>query len=258
MRLRTYKALARGVLLESVRRKDLWVVAILGFLIMVSSGGLGLYGLRGLESFAKDLAVSVLGLFTTVLAVLNASRLMPEEIKQRTLYPLLARPISRFDLLVGKYIGAVLATWIAFAILATTTALALIIFGVHFEWIMAQYVIAKMMGLAVLCAVTLALSLYMTPAASATMSFILAFGSSMIVRALVMANDGSAASTTWLFKGINAIVPQYGLFDFGGRVANVGWGPVPTWVMSSLFVYAIIYSSTALLFAWARFRIKAL
>ncbi len=258
MKLQVYKALARGVLLESVRRKDLWVVAILGFLIMVAAGALGLYGMQGLESFAKDLAVSVLGLFTTILAVMNSSRLLPEEIKQRTLYPLLARPISRMDLLVGKLLGAVLSTWIAFAILATTTALSLVIFGVHFEVIMAQYVVAKMLGLAVLCAVTLALSLYLTPAAAATLSFILAFGGSMIVRALVMAYDGSSPAMGWLYKVLNALIPQYGLFDFGGRVSNVGWAPVPVRVMGFLVAYAAVYGAASLTIAWAAFRKKAI
>src|SRR5690349_3337416 len=58
MKFRVYKALARGVVLESVRRKDLWVVAILGFLILIASGALGFFGVEGLQSFAKDLAAS--------------------------------------------------------------------------------------------------------------------------------------------------------------------------------------------------------
>ena len=52
MNPRAWVTLARGVLLESVRRKDLWVVAILGFLIMASAGALGFFGMRGLETFA--------------------------------------------------------------------------------------------------------------------------------------------------------------------------------------------------------------
>ena len=85
MRLRAYKALARGVILEALRRKDLWVVAILGFLIISAAGALGFFGIEGLEVFAKDLAVTVLGLFSTIVAVLTASRLLPDEIRQRTL-----------------------------------------------------------------------------------------------------------------------------------------------------------------------------
>lgn len=251
-------ALARGVLLESVRRKDLWVVAILGFLIMISAGALGYFGADGLKVFVKDLAVTVLGMFSAIVAVLTAGRMLPDEIRQRTLYPLLSRPISRFDLLLGKLTGAVLVTWVAFFMLAALTALALASFRVEFEPIMLQYVGAKMMGLAVLCAVALALSCFMTPAAAATLSFVLAFGSGMIVRALTMAYETSAPGMQWAFKLLNATLPQFGLFDLGSRVANIGWSPVPLWVMLALGVYMVVYVGAMLTLSWARFRRQAL
>jgi ABC-type transport system involved in multi-copper enzyme maturation permease subunit len=257
-KVRIWKALARGVLLESLRRKDLWVVAILGFLIICAAGALGFFGITGLEAFAKDLGVTVLGLFSTIMAVLTSCRLLPDEIKQRTLYPLLSRPISRFDLLFGKWLGAVLVTWIAFLLLCLLTAGALASFHVHFEPIMAQYVIAKMMGLAVVCAVSLALGTWMTPQAAATLSFILAFGSTLIVRALLMAYDSGNPAMAWVFKLINAILPQYSLFDLGGRAANIGWAPVPLWVMGFLLLYMIVYSFGMLGLSWSKFRRQAI
>jgi len=257
-RIRIWKAIARGVLLESLRRKDLWVVAILGFIIILAAGALGFFGVAGLEVFAKDLAVTVLGLFSTVVAILTSSRLLPEEIKNRTLYPLLARPISRFDLLAGKLLGAVLATWIGFLCLAVLTAVALTTFHVQFELVMLQYLIAKMMGLVVLCAVSITLSTFMTPAAAATMSFVLAFGSSMIVRGLVMASYTASTPLQFLFKTVNAILPQYSLFDMGSRAANIGWGPTPMWVMGALLIYMALYSFGMLGLSWSKFRKQAI
>ena len=200
MKPRVYRALARGVVLESLRRKDLWVVAILGFLIMIAAGTLGFFGTTGLEAFIKDLAVTVLGMFSTIVAVLTSSRLLPDEIRQRTLYPLLSRPITRLDLLIGKLLGAILVTWIAFFILAALTGVALATFHVRFEPIMVQYLVGKMLGLALVCSVSLALSTYMTPAAASTMSFVLAFGSAMIVRALVMGYEDANPFLQVLFK----------------------------------------------------------
>lgn len=258
MRIRSWKALARGVVLESVRRKDLWVVAILGFIIMLSAGALGFFGFEGLESFAKDLATTVVGLFSTILAVLTACRLVPDEIRNRTLYPLIARPISRFDLLVGKFLGSVIVTSIAFLILCGLTALSLAMFHVHFEAIFAQYVIAKMLGLCVVCALSLCLSLFMTPNAAATMSFILAFGSTMIIRALTMAYESASPAMQPLFKVLNGILPQFGLFDLGSRAANSNWGPVPLWVLGFLLLYSVIYCGCMLTLAWTKFRRQAI
>lgn len=257
MKFRVWRALARAVALESVRRKDLWVVAILGFLIIAAAGTLGFFGFSGLESFAKDLAVTVLGIFSSVVAVLTSCRMLPEEIKQRTLYPLLARPISRFDLLFGKYLGAVWVSWIGFFLLGGTAALALTIFHVPFEPIMLQYVFVKLLGLGVLCAVSVALSAYMTPSAAATLSLVLAFGSGVLVRAVVMAGQAGGPGVQWALNALNAAIPQFGLFDLGGRVANSGWPPVPMSIVLALIGYATLYVSVMLALSWLRFRKQA-
>lgn len=257
MKVNAIRALARGVVLESIRRKDLWVVAILGFLILASAGALGLFGIKGLELFVKDLAVTVLGLFSMILAVVTSCRILPDEIRNRTLYPLLARPISRLDLLVGKYIGAVVVSWIGFLALVALTGVALATFGVGFEGVMVQYVIAKMMGLAVICAVGLCLSAYMTPNAAATLSFLLVFGSTIFTRALQMAS-AEQPGFVWLFRGLNAILPQVHLFDLGGRAVYVNWSPAPLWVMAALAGYMLVYVSATIGLGWLRFRRQAL
>ena len=257
-KLTVFKALARGVLLESLRRKDLWVVAILGLLILLGASALGFFGVQGLQVFVKDLAVTVLGAFSTIVAVLTSTRMLPEEIKQRTLYPLLSRPISRLDLLIGKLIGAVVVTWISFLILALLTALALAGFRVEFEPIMLQYLVAKMMGLGLVCALGLTLSIYMTPSAAATTAFIFTFGSTIIVRALTSGYESATPAMQVVFKLLNAILPQFTLFDLGSRAANVGWSPVPLWVMGFLLSYWLVYSGGLIALSWARFRNKAI
>lgn len=254
--MRIWTSLARGVVLETLRRKDLWVVAILGLVIMLSAGALGFFGVNGLESFVKDLGTFVIGLFSTILTVATTSRLIPEEIKNRTLYPLLSRPISRLDLLIGKLLGAICVSWISFLFLCVVTALSFVMFGVHFEPILLQYMLCKMLGLVVLASVTLTLSVYMTPSGAATLSLIIAVGSGMIVRALVMAHSsGNAAGP--VFKLVNWMVPQYGLFDLGERAANMHWGLVPLWVVGFLALYAGIYSAAMIGLSWAKFRNQA-
>ncbi|MEQ1932440.1 MAG: ABC transporter permease subunit [Fimbriimonadaceae bacterium] len=258
MKIRVWRALARSVLLDAIRRKDLWVVGILGFLIVLCAGALGFFGFDGLEVFAKDLAVSVLGGFSTIVAIMVSSRGMTDEIKNRTLYPLLARPISRFDLLFGKFLGAVFATWVSFLILAMMTGIALSLFHVHFEAVTLQYLLLKMIGLTLVCAVGQTLSLVMTTSAAITTSLIVAFGSSLISRALGMGYSSASPEVQVLFKALNAILPQYGLFDIGSRVSYSGWGTVPLWVVGSLVIYALIYCGFMLILGWTKFRKQAI
>lgn len=258
MKLTSYRALARSVVLESLRRKDLWVVAILGFLIILCAGTLGFFGFDGLEIFAKDLAVTVLGLFSTIIAVLTSFRLIPDEIKNRTLYPLLARPITRLDLLIGKFIGAVVVTWTSFLILCALTAVALVVFHVEFNVIMAQYVIAKMFGLVVVCALSMALSIYLTPNAAATLSFVLAFGSPMIVRGLTLSSGTVDPLTKILYAVLNGVLPQVQLFDMGGRAVYPNWTPVPIWVLGFLAAYGFLYAFAMICLGWLKFKKQAI
>jgi ABC-type transport system involved in multi-copper enzyme maturation permease subunit len=257
MNFRAYRALARSVVLESLRRKDLWVVAILGFVIILASSTLGFFGFDGLETFAKDLAVTVLGMFSTIIAVLTSSRLLPDEIKNRTLYPLLARPITRFELLVGKLIGAVIVTWISFLLLAVLTAFALLVFHVKFEVVMLQYLFVKMIGLVVICGFSMAFSAYLTPSAAATVAFIFAFGSPMIVRGLTMGYEGAAPGVRSVFPVINAVLPQISLYDLGGRAVYFNWSMVPIWVVGFLILYAVCYTLAMLAISWLKFRKQA-
>jgi len=249
-----WKALARGVILESIRRKDLWVVGILGFIIIIASSAIGFFGSQGLESFVKDLSTNVVGLFSTILAVVTTSRLMPDEVKNRTLYPLIARPISRFDLIMGKFLGAVAVSWIAFLLLSGLTAIALLMFKVSFEPILAQYVLCKMMGIVVVCAVSLMFSLIMTTSAAITMSFVTLVGSGMIVQALTMASTTASPGQVILFQIVNGILPQVQLFDLGARAANQNWGTVPLWVVGFLFAYMVAYSAAMIGISWLKFR----
>ncbi len=246
MKFRIYWSLAKGVLLESIRRKDLWVIAILGFLVLAGSSALGFFGVSGLEVFVKDLAITILGLFSVVIAVVTSTRVLPEEIKNRTLYPLLARPITRLDLIVGKFLGAVLVTWTGFLMLSATTAMALMVFKIPFELIMLQYLVGKMMGLTMICAVGIALSVYMTPPAATTMGFVLTLGAGSISRALVLGYASASGPTQGIFKFINSVLPQVQLFDFGSRTVYFNWAPVPLWAMGSLAAYLLIYSAAML------------
>lgn len=257
MKFSAYKPLARSVVLESIRRKDLWVVAILGFLIILSAGVLGFFGFDGLEIFAKDLAVTVLGLFSTIIAVLTSCRLIPDEIKNRTLYPLLARPITRFDLLVGKLIGAIFVTWASFLILCAMTAFALSLFHVDFTFVMAQYVFVKMLGLVVVCTVSMTLSIYLTPSAASTMSFILAFGTPMLARGLTMSAASVGTVGKLGFSVLNGMLPQVQLFDIGGRTVYPNWSAIPGWTVGFLILYCVVYSFGALASGWIKFRNQA-
>ena len=56
----------------------------------------------------KDIALGAMSIFTSLLAILATARMLPQDIEDRTVYTILAKPVPRFEYLLGKLIGALL------------------------------------------------------------------------------------------------------------------------------------------------------
>ncbi len=246
------RALMTAGLLETIRRKDLYVVVILTVLLVLGASAFRVFGVQGLEIFVKDVAFTAIGVMTTVLTVLIAARQLPEEMQRRTIYPLMARPITRGQLLVGKWATAFCTAGLCFIILALVTLGLLASLGIPVRPIFVQYVLLKIMGIGWLCAMVIALSLYLTPAANVTLSLILAFGSGVFNRLLLMAHWEHDLNALWL-NLLYGILPHYDYFDMSKKVV-FDWDLAPWWVLGAMGGYAFISGSIWLFIGWLRFR----
>jgi len=98
-------SIAKVTIIESFRRKDAYVFIILAFLIVFGAGLFSRLGTEGLGKFVKDVGFTVTNAMAVLICVVAAARQLPVEIQNRTLYPLLAKPVSRFQVFMGKFIG---------------------------------------------------------------------------------------------------------------------------------------------------------
>jgi ABC-type transport system involved in multi-copper enzyme maturation permease subunit len=250
-----WKALVVAGSLETIRRKDIYVVLVLTGLMVAGAWAFGFFGVSGLEVFIRDVTFTSIGLFSTILTVILAARQIPEEVQRRTIYPLMARPITRWQLLTGKWLAASLAAVCGFLLLAGTGCALLAAFGIGVGPILWQYVVLKSLGILWLSAMTVGLSVYLTQGANVVLCLILAFGSGAFTRLtlLVAAKAGPAALVDLLY----GLLPHYDFFDLGRKV-TYAWPPIPAWVISALAVYAVIGGLLWLFVGWLRFRKAAL
>lgn len=250
-------ALAHASILEAIRRKDLYVALILAVLMIGAAATMGTFGTNGLEMFLKDVTLTVINLLSVLLAVLFAARQIPEEISRRTVYPLLARPISRGDLIFGKFLGAFALSILGLCLFSAVGVGALAFYGLHVGAIFAQYFLLRLFSLALVVAITLSLSLVMTPGATVTISLLLAVGSATFSQAVLLL-DGTAGATARAFlRGSYYVLPHLDLFDLSKKV-SYGWNPIPAGIILTLFVYAAVYSALFLALGALRFRKQAL
>ena len=138
---RVCRALLVAGLLETIRRRDVYVVLVLTALMVTGAYSFTFFGVSGLEIFVKDMAFTAVGLFSTILAVTIAARQVPEELQRRTIYPLLARPVNRWQLLLGKWLSAWATSSLCFLLLCATALVLLLVLQLPVGAILWQYVL---------------------------------------------------------------------------------------------------------------------
>jgi ABC-type transport system involved in multi-copper enzyme maturation permease subunit len=256
-RWRAVSAVAALAILDALRRKDLYVMAILCGLMIAAGWVFAAVGLWGLDTVIKDLTFTAVSLCSIVLCILLATRQVPEEISRRTLYPLLARPIGRGEMLLGKFLGTLAMSWVALLLASGVALISLASLHCPLGPVVIQYIVLRGFALAPIAALSICMSLYLTPSAAVLVSVLLTLGASTFARAssLVGGDAGSVAATA--LRACDWLMPRMDLFDLGKKAA-FDWGPVAAWVIVDMALYALIYTALPLAAAVARFRRMAL
>src|SRR5580698_3242881 len=125
--MRNVFAIAGIVLLEMYRRKDFYVLFILTIVICLIMGSINIFNDKEIIRYIKELCLLMIWVSSLIIAITTTARQIPAEREQRTLLPLLAKPLSRNQLIIGKFLGcwivsgvALLCFYIFFGILAGT------------------------------------------------------------------------------------------------------------------------------------------
>jgi ABC-type Na+ efflux pump permease subunit len=99
------RAIASNTFLELVRQK------VFSFMILFAALGIGASFIASSWQFqeqfqvVKDVSLGAMSVFSWLLATLATAIVIPKDIEERTLYTILAKPVSRLEYLLGKLIG---------------------------------------------------------------------------------------------------------------------------------------------------------
>ena len=102
-------AVAGVVIKELYRRKDFYVLFILTVLICLVMASVNVFNDKQIVRYLKELCLLLIWVSSLVIAITTTARQIPAEREQRTLLPLLAKPLSRTQLIFGKFLGCWLA-----------------------------------------------------------------------------------------------------------------------------------------------------
>ncbi|MCL4845530.1 MAG: ABC transporter permease [Acidobacteria bacterium] len=124
--LATTWRIAVNVFRESVRDKVLYNLVFFAILLIAASLLLGQLTAGQEVKIIKDLGLAATSLFGLFIAVFIGIGLVSKEVERRSVYALLAKPITRSQFVVAKYLGLVLTLAVNVAVMAVALGLVLL------------------------------------------------------------------------------------------------------------------------------------
>lgn len=249
--------IAYVTVLESFRRKDPYVVLILGFALVLGAALFNQFGIEGLEKFVKDVALTVTNILCIVICVVAAARQLPSEIANRTLYPLLAKPIRRTTVFLGKYLGVGVMSSAVVVLFWAELQILFLLFGVSSGTIFFQALYLRILSMWLIAAVVVALSLFLTHGANVTVSLLLCLAMSTFANTILAVHGELQGAARRLAEALYWVVPHLELFDLSKKVIH-DWPSIPAMALAALTAYTVVYAALFIGIGCWRFRRIAL
>ncbi|HTL55590.1 MAG TPA: ABC transporter permease subunit [Candidatus Limnocylindrales bacterium] len=257
--MNTVFALATVVIKELYRRKDFYVLFVMTAVITLVMGSVSFFNDPKIVRYLKEICLLLIWISALVIAIGTTARQIPAERENRTIFPLLAKPVTRGQVVAGKFAGC----WLA-------CALALLMFYVFFcvisgtregNWSLLQnfqafWLQCAMVGV-VVALVLLGSVIFTAPSSNATISFVVVIGILLLGRHLNQVALHQPEPLRTLVYTIYFLIPHLEWYDVRDFVIY-DQGAI-AWVDCLLAtLYAAVYATLLLFATWLVFRRKPL
>jgi ABC-type transport system involved in multi-copper enzyme maturation permease subunit len=258
--MRPIRQIALNVFRESVRDRVPYNLVLFAVLLIGSSYLLAQLTAGQDVKIIKDLGLAAMSVFGLFIAIFIGIGLVSKEVEKRSVYSLLARPVRRSELVVGKYVGLVLTVLVNLAVMAVVVYAVLS----YMDWkeipevkraweapatdprlLIAMFLI--FFELMLVIAIALFFSTFSSPMLSAAFTFglFVAGQFSADLKNFEMAVESKAAAT--IARGLYYILPNFAVFDV--KSAVVHGQPLAAAVIANSVIYGSLYISALVLLA---------
>ena len=118
-------AITLNTLTELTRLKVFYVLLVFALLLIGSSIFMTQFTFQQEFQILKDVSLGAMSIFTSLLAIVATARLIPQDIEDRTVYTILAKPVPRFEYVLGKIAGVLLLLAISTLVMSAVFLLVL-------------------------------------------------------------------------------------------------------------------------------------
>lgn len=231
---------------EAVRDRVLYNLVVFALLIVGSSLLFGQISI-GIERLVLiNLGLTAINIFGVVIAIFIGIGLVSKEIEKRTLYTVIgARPVTRWQFIIGKFLGLIGTLVVNTFFMALGLFAALLYLKHQFEHA-DLYILVAVYFIVLEFVLITSLALLFSTFSSPLLSAVFAFGM-FVIGTFSEDLRGFAAEATgitrWMATGVAYLVPNFAPFNVITRVAHSE--PVAPNLIALNTAYALVYTVAA-------------
>jgi Cu-processing system permease protein len=253
-------AIARNAFREAVRDRVLYNLVL--FVLLLTGAAIFIGELSGGQErkIMVDLGLSAMLLFGVFIAIFVGVGLVYKEIERRTIYTIFAKPVTRGEFIVGKYLGLCLTLLVNVLVMGTGVSLALIYVSRGWDplalsiWPSILLIYVELM---ILTGVALLFSSFSSPALSALLTFFIFIIGHFSADLKGLATSMGSTAARWLFSGLYYLLPNLANLSYITPAAH-GQAPhvahVAAAILYSLIYIVVILSAAILIFSRRNFK----
>ncbi len=233
-------AVAKNTFKEAIRDRILYGFLFFAIALILFSLVLGKLSFNEEVRAIVDIGMAGISLFSVLMAIFLGITLLHKEIERRTLYTILARPISRTSYIIGKFFGLVVTLYVQILLMTIVWIVVLKIQG-------APVPVGLLPAMILICCETtiiISIALFFTSFSSPLLSGLFTFGLFVAGRGAnlinVLAKEKSMAFLTPVLEGITAVVPNLYLFYPSGKMIDGTWATVHAQFISSGYLVSTV------------------
>jgi Cu-processing system permease protein len=232
---------------ESIRDKVLVTLVVFAVLVIGSARVIQPLALGEEAKVIKDLGLSAITLFCVLISILVGGRIVYKEVEKRTIYIILAKPVRRWEFILGKYLGLMAVLTVSLVVMTAAFYAILAIMGMGVQLSLLVAVLMTYFELVVLTAAAVLFSTFSTPITGAVFTFVVYVAGHLTRDLKLLAALSPSAVVKVVSQVLYYALPN--LSNFNVR-AEVVYGAVldPVALLFSV-LYSLVYAATLLLIA---------
>jgi len=248
-------AIALNTFREAIRNRILYTLLVFAVAMISFAQILSLLTVGSEEKIIKDFGLASIDIFGVLTSVFIGIGLVSGEIERRTVYTLLAKPIHRFEFVLGKYGGLMITLLVNTTVMALWFFLVLIVKGM-FDPRLVLAVLLLYFQFLLITAIAVLFSCLSSPILSSVLTLALYIIGHLLWSLDLLKEKLTSPVGKTACAALYYLLPNLQNFDIKGQVVH--GLPIDPAVPAFATVYLVLYGSAVLLGACAVFQNKEL